>query len=196
MKKIGLFGGTFNPIHLGHLNLAFELMEKGGLDEVWFIPTPSSPLRNEPNLVQASQRLKMVELATAGIPQFKVLDIELKRPLPVYTIDTVREIKELYPDKKFFLLLGKDTLSRFMEWREPEALIQEIPLLIGVRSTDLPVFSEVFAKALENGTIATTQFEVSSTQIRERIKKGLYIGHLVPGKVLDFIYVNQLYFNL
>jgi len=195
MSKIGLFGGTFNPIHFGHINLAFELMEKGGLDEVWWIPTSRSPLRSESLEVTSSQRLAMLERALEGIPEFKVLDLEINEPSPSYTIDTVNEILETHPDKIFFLLLGKDSLTQFMAWKEPLELIKRISLLIGGRKdVSLPLFPEDIQAAIEKGMLETTLLEISATQIRERLKKRLYSGHLLPSKVLDFIYLNQLYF--
>ncbi len=196
MRKIGLYGGTFNPIHFGHFNLAFELMEKGGLDEVWWIPTSCSPLRSDSLIATPEQRLKMVELAVDEIPQFKVLDLEIKRPPPAYTIDTVKEILEMHPDKHFFLLLGKDSLTRFMAWKEPFKLIEQLSLLIGERKGILlPFFPEEVQAAIEKGMLETTLLEINATEIRERLKKRLYSGHLLPAKVLDFIYVNQLYFT-
>lgn len=197
MKKIGLYGGTFNPIHFGHLNLAFELMEKGGLDEVWWIPTNRSPLRSAP-LVEATLRLKMVELAINEIPQFKVLKNEITKPPPSYTIDTVTEIVQAYSDHQFFLLLGEDSLKHLMAWKEPLRLVQQIPLLIGGRGGEdtLPSFPHEIHAAIENGLLKTSLFDISATTIRERLKNKLFTGHLIPAKVLDFICVNQLYFTV
>lgn len=197
MRKVGLFGGTFNPVHYGHLNLALELRERGGLDQVWWIPTPCSPLRMEYVPVSAEQRLKMVELAIEGIPSFKTLDIEIREPPPVYTIDTVKKLQAAHSETQFYLILGQDFIGNFMAWKEPLDLVRRIPLLIGSRTTTPPLLSalpEEIEAEIEKGIIEIPLLDISSTQIRERIKKRLYVGHLLPSKVLDFISVNQLYF--
>lgn len=194
---MGLFGGTFNPIHFGHINLALELKERGNLDEVWWIPTPCSPLRMDYVPVSATYRYKMVELAIEGIPGFNVLDIEIREPPPTYTIDTVIKLQAAHPDIQFYLLLGQDFIGNFMAWKEPLDLVRRIPLLIGSR-TSTPHFpsslTEEIESEIEKGIIEIPLLDISSTQIRERLKKGLYAGHLLPAKVLDFISVNQLYF--
>lgn len=195
MSKIGLYGGTFNPIHFGHLNLAFELMENSKLDEVWWMPTSCSPFRQDDDFT-AEQRLKMVELALEGIPQFKVCTLEIHRPPPAYTIDTVREILSLYPNDEFYLLLGEDALVRFMDWKEPLELIRLIPFLIGHRSGNaLPKFPDEIEKIISESLVETPLIDISATRIRKRLKNRRYCGHLLPWKVLDFIYVNQLYFT-
>ncbi len=197
MKKIGLYGGTFNPVHFGHLNLAFELMEKGGLDEVWWIPTSRSPLRPDVLEVSPDERFKMVKLVVDAIPEFKVLDNEIRRKPPAYTVDTVEEIIREHPDKKFYLLLGEDSLFRFMEWKEPERIIELVSLLIGGREGSKAFhLPDAIQADVQRGFLKTTKFEISATHIRERLKKRMYCGHLVPAKVLDFIYVNQLYFTV
>lgn len=201
-KRIGLFGGTFNPIHFGHINLSLDLKEKNELDEVWLIPSLSSPLRVNEKTIPPSHRLAMLELAVKDIPGFFVSDIELKRPSPSYTIDTIKEMQTAYPEHSFFLLCGEDSLLRFLEWKEPLEIIRRIRLLIGSRYPSelvkrMPTlgFNEELTCAVLKGITPTRQLEISATDIRERLKKRLYCGHLVPGKVLDYIYQNQLYFT-
>ncbi len=197
MKKIGLYGGTFNPVHCGHLNLAFELMEKGGLDEVWWVPTYRSPLRMDDILAEPRLRYKMVELAVEEIPQFKVLDTEINMLQPAYTIDTVKEILEKHRDKQFYLLLADETIHSLMEWKDPLELVKLVPLLIGRRAGGkLPHFPEEIEAAIKKGMLETSMLDISATKVRERIRKRLYTAHLIPTKVLDFIYVNQLYFTV
>jgi nicotinate-nucleotide adenylyltransferase len=202
MKKIGLLGGTFNPIHFGHINLALELKEKNNLDEVWLIPARISPFRMHEDLPAQAHRLKMLSLSVSEIPGFTVSDVELKRPSPSYTVDSVREILQNYPEHSFFLLLGEDCLMRFIEWKEPLEIVRLIPLLIGTRPhSDLirlvPKlgFNDEISSAIRKGFTAIRQLEISATEIRERLKKGVYCGHLLPGKVLDYIYENQLYYR-
>jgi nicotinate-nucleotide adenylyltransferase len=202
MKKIGLFGGTFNPVHFGHINLALELREKKELEEVWFVPSLLSPLRMHESLPLAHHRLNMLALALSDIPGFKISDVELKRPPPSYTVDTIREILALYPGNNFFLLFGEDSLKRFPEWKEPLEIVRRIPLLIGSRPHSdllklLPAlgFNEEISSAIRKGLLSTRQMEISATEIRERLKKKLYCGHFLPVKILDYIYENQLYFT-
>jgi nicotinate-nucleotide adenylyltransferase len=199
-KRIGIFGGTFNPVHFGHINLALELKEKKDLTEVWFIPSLLSPLRMHETLLEAHHRANMLTLALAEIPGFELCDLELRRPPPSYTIDTVKEILELYPQHTFFLLFGEDSLMRFREWKEPLEIVRLLPLLIGSRPNSgllklLPTlgFNEEIASAIRKGLIPTRQMEISATELRERLKKRLYCGHFLSRKVLDYIYENQLY---
>lgn len=203
MKKIGLFGGTFNPIHFGHLNLAIEIKERRELDEVWFIPAHISPLREEPKIAP-HHRLRMAELAVAGIPGFKVLDWEIQRPPPSYTIDTVIEIKSRFPKDSFYLLLGEDCILNFPKWKNPLELVKMTPPLIGCRPPanqlldQLQVlnFDKALKKSIMQGMVETPLMEISATGVRLRLEKRLYCGHLLPEKVLDYIFQNQLYYIL
>ncbi len=195
--KIGLFGGTFHPIHFGHINLAIQLAEKEGLDEVWWIPTSGSPLRNPPADVSAKHRFQMVELALSGIEQFKVIDPEINKAPPVYTIDTVKQLLEKEPDHDFSLMLSERTIGDFLAWKEVDILVDLVNLLIGCKEGYLaPKFPPKIAAAVEAGRRVTPLFDLSATQVRDRLKKKLYCGHLVPAKVLDYISINQLYFSV
>jgi nicotinate-nucleotide adenylyltransferase len=202
MEKIGLFGGTFNPIHFGHLNLALELREKGGLDRVWFIPALVSPFRVDEAIISYPHRFKMVEIALSDFPGFEVSTIELSRPPPSFMIDTIREILSTYSEKNFFLLLGEDSLLRFNEWKEPLEIVRKMPLLIGSRHPStllkqLPHlnFDREIVAAIKQGMTVIRQLEISATEIRERLKNGLNCIPFLPSKVLDYIYENQLYFK-
>jgi nicotinate-nucleotide adenylyltransferase len=199
-KKIGLFGGTFNPIHFGHISLAIDLKEKRALDEVWLVPSLLSPFRMQENFPAIEHRLNMLSLAVSEISCFHLCDLELKRPPPSYTIDTIYAILNLYPAHSFFLLFGEDSLMRFSEWKQPEEIVRLMPLLIGSRPSSQLVkllpklgFDEKISSVIKENFIPTKQMEISATEIRDRLQKGLYCGHLLPGKVLDYIYENQLY---
>lgn len=201
VKKIGLFGGTFSPFHFGHLNLAIELKEKNGLDEVWLIPTLLSPFKSAEEGASFFHRMKMLELVCKELKGFVVLDLEEKRPPPSYTIDTVKEIIQKYSsDNTFFLLLGEEALLHFSEWKEPQEIVRLLPLLIGGRVNaelirHLPelCFSDEICLAIHKGMVEIPMMDISATVIRERLKKRLYCGHLIPAKILDYIYQNQLY---
>jgi len=200
-KKIGLFGGTFDPIHFGHLNLAIELMEKKELDEVWFIPAQVNPLKAQTPPHAMDHRLEMVRLAIQEIPQFHLQDLEKERPPPSYTIDTLRAFiaKEAYSPtpNQFFLLLGEDAIPSFYYWHLPEEIVKLVPLLIGSRfglgEYELNKFSLPIRTAIEEGLIRTRLMDISSTEIRSRLAQHLYCGHLVPAVVLNYIRENGLY---
>lgn len=186
MRKVGLYGGSFDPFHLGHLALAVNLKEALELDEVWLIPANLNPLRNK---VAASfeHRLAMIERLAALVPGFRACGIEGERPPPSYTIDTVLGLKKLNPDCAFTLLLGEDAARDLPRWHRVEELKTLIPLAIGKRITGEEGFVGVH--------IPTPLYEISSTEIRERLRKKQFCGHLLPQIILDYILEHQLYTN-
>lgn len=196
---IGIYGGTFDPIHFGHLNLAIQIMEMHKLDEVWFCPVAISPHKLKDPPTPAQHRLEMVRLALLNIPRCYAIDIEVTREGPSYTIDTLRLLHEQYPDKQFCLILGDDAAPNFIHWHQPEEIIKSTPIFIGRRSPS-PLNLEALTgspavhAALLRGVTHTKVFDISSTEIRKRIAAGLYCGHLVPAKVLDYIYGHHLYY--
>jgi nicotinate-nucleotide adenylyltransferase len=135
MKKIGLLGGSFDPIHFGHLNLAFELMERGQLEEVWFIPAHVNPLKTHIPPVSFEHRLAMLKLAVEGISPFKIKDLESRRPAPSYTVETLRlllaEFTARVESPHFYLLLGEDSIASFVHWHLPHEIVKMAHLLIG-----------------------------------------------------------------
>lgn len=200
-KTIGLFGGTFDPIHLGHINLALELKEKCKLDEVWFIPALNPPLREAPPLATPLQRLQMVKLALEKIAGFKVCDLEFQREGLSYTIETIKKIIENNKHDDFFLLLGEDSALTLPRWKESHHLIALIGLCIGCR-TEINLRKKIknflypkeFRVAIQKGIVETSLMDIEGKMIRKRLKENLYCGHLLPVKVLDFIYENHIYY--
>lgn len=196
---VGIYGGTFNPIHFGHLHLALELMERNNLNQVWFIPARQNPLRLDQQLIDSRHRLEMVSLAIADIRQFRVLDIDCRREGPSYAIDTLRAVAAEYP-YQWRLLLGSDAIETFARWREPESIVRLAPPLIGQRSRQTPpeepMGTAEIVNALQLGRVSMPILEISSTMVRERLRQGLYCGHLIPAKVLDYIYKHHLYLAL
>jgi nicotinate-nucleotide adenylyltransferase len=200
MKRVGLLGGTFDPIHFGHLNLAFELMEKRNLEEVWFVPAQINPFKIESPPISIEHRLEMVKMAIEGIPQFCVKSIEKDRH-PSYTFHTLQDFIEETVQKmqmiQFFLLMGEDSLPGFMNWYRAEEIVQMVPLLIGSRTgSELGGYAEwppAVHQAMEAGLTETSLMDISGTQVRKRIKNGLYCGHLVPESVLKYIEKNLLW---
>lgn len=193
--KIGIFGGSFNPIHFGHLNLAVRLRELAPLDEIWFIPAVYSPFKAEEPSATIEMRMEMIYLAISDIPHFRLVDIETQRPGPSYTIDTIRELRTSYSGYDFHLLMGEDAMDSFPLWREAEEILKLAPPFVACRP------GNGFSTRSENGIVQALKkkvfpmpiMEISSTEIRNRIQKGLYCGHLLPPKVLDFILDNHLY---
>lgn len=195
MKKVGILGGTFDPVHFGHLNLAISMHEKHHLDEIWWIPVNTNPLK-EKHPSENAHRLAMLKLALEAVHYFKIVDIELTRIDDSFTIDTIKILKEKFPDTHFHLLLGDDALDHFMRWKEPEEIVHLAPPLTGARLfSRCPVlkFPEKIKKIFESGWTKIPLLEISATEIRHRLKQQLPCSHLVPGKVLDYIRDHQLY---
>ncbi len=199
-KKRGFFGGTFDPIHLGHLNLAIELAEKHQLDEVFFCPTSQSPFKKmNPPIASKQDRRGMVTAAISPLPQFTLIDIELQRAEAAYTIDTIKTLISTDEQNKvksrYFLLIGEDALEQFETWRDVEELVRLAPPLIGSRGKNSfkPVKKNALYSKIEVGLTPIPILEISSTTIRDRIQKGLYCGHLLPAKVWEYIQQHYLY---
>lgn len=199
---VGIYGGTFDPIHFGHLNIAMEMMEIHHLAEVWFCPVWISPHKQEQAPTPVEQRLEMLRLALEDVPNCKITDVEAKRQGPSYTIDTLQalaaEEAKRSSNKKFCLILGEDAVRNFCKWHQPEEIVKQVPLYVGRRlSVEVgelePSGEPSVVKALRSGMTNTKIMEISGTTIRDRISKGLYCGHLVPAKVLDYIYAHGLY---
>lgn len=201
-QRIGLFGGTFDPIHFGHLNLAFELMEKRQLDQVWFIPAQVNPFKVQIPPVSIDHRIAMVQLAIQEVPQFHLKELEKERPPPSYTIDTLKAFiaEEAYSPtpNQFFLLLGEDAVPGFIQWHLPEEIVKLVPLLIGSRSGSwqeaLDSFSLPIREAIQKGLTLTRLMDISGTEIRRRLMQHLYCGHLLPASVLHYIQDSKIYF--
>jgi len=193
-SRIGFLGGTFDPPHFGHLHLAIELMERCGLDEVWFCPAQANPLKQEP-VATALQRLQMVQFAVEEIPGLKVIDLELTRPSPSYTIDTIKTLCNTQSNHTFHLLLGDDAVNTFYLWKDVEELVHLAPPLVGLRSRHLKPFlgSQIVIDALQRGMVSMPVIEITATEIRNRLENHHTCIHLIPAKVLDFIATHQLY---
>ena len=201
-KKCGFFGGSFDPIHLGHLHLAIELAEKHQLDEVFFCPTSQSPHKKEsPPVASKEARRAMVTAAISPLPQFTLLDLEIQQSSYAYTIDTLRSMLKMDEQSKvkrdYFLLLGTDSLEQLHTWKEIDELLKLAPPLIGSRGHDHFIApkeaSKGVVKSIKNGLTPIPVIEISSTQIRERLQNGLYCGHLLPSKVWEYIQQHQFY---
>jgi len=200
--KVGFFGGSFDPIHYGHLNMAKTLAAHQGLEKVWFCPARFSPHKLCRTSTPVMHRLHMTSLAIDGIPEFTLLEIEAKRRGPSYTIDTLRELQKKKPAQsrstQIYLILSDEALPGFFHWKEAEEIVKLAPLLVGSRfyiAKNPPQFegSARINQSIVQGWHPTPVFPISSTEIREKIKRGEDCSELVPKKVLDYIYQNNLY---
>ena len=190
--KIGFLGGSFDPIHLGHLAIAQDALEGLGLDRVDFIPAAVSPLKGRELTATAAQRLEMVRLAVEGDARFGVQDLELRRGGTSYTVDTVRELRALYPGAELFWAIGADQLARLAEWKEIGELVRlvEFALLArpGVAEAELPQIP-----GLRVHRVAGHEVAISSSELRERANRSLPLWPFVPLKVSGFIEAQSLY---
>ncbi|MBP5198482.1 MAG: nicotinate-nucleotide adenylyltransferase [Lachnospiraceae bacterium] len=197
--RYGILGGTFNPIHKGHVHLAEEALKKASLDKVFFVPTGVPYLKKQNKVLDSSHRLKMVELAIEGNPNFEASDIEIKREGDTYTFETLQEFNKLYPEDEFFFIMGADCLFTIENWYKPE-IIFELSTLIAVGRDDLDnedvkVKSDDLRKRF-GAKIITIDFEmvnVSSTMIREALTIGSTKPDFLDEKVFEYIKDNHLY---
>lgn len=198
--KIGFFGGTFDPIHLGHLNLAIQIFEIHKLDQLFFCPTSQAPHKNKnPPIASKEQRRAMVAAAIAPIPYFTFLDFEIQKSDPCYTVDTIRQLIAADKEKKkqYYLVLGDDCVEDFMHWKEHQELVKLAPPLIGTRKgkdvASLKKLSQELVSIFKKGLTEINTMEISSTEIRKRIKEKLFCGHLLPPREVEYIEQNTLY---
>ncbi len=189
-QKLGVFGGSFDPIHIGHLIEAQFAAEELGLGKLLFIPTGDHPLK--PQVASAEARLEMTKIATQDNPLFEVSDIEIKRSGKSYTIDTLHQIKKLYPSAELYLLVGLDNADIFSKWHRMDEILDTCKVVVLSRMmTDEFILSPAW---LEKITILDSPIiETSSTEIRENIAEGMSIRYLVPDKVREYIFAKGLY---
>ena len=176
MKKYGIFGGSFNPIHYGHLMICEYIKEEMGLDKVIFIPTGNPPHKDLE--LSAEDRYEMVRLAISPNPDFEISDIETTRVEKSYTVDTIRELKKIYKEEKLYFLIGLDSLFQLKTWMKIGDLSQEIEFVVALRPGYL---------------VKTPLYEISSTDLRDRIREGKSLRYLIPKKVLDYIEESGFY---
>ena len=194
MRKVGLMLGTFDPVHFGHISLSVQMSELHRLDEVIFYPAFCSPFKKDhPPLAGGKDRIQMIRSVVQEIPHFSVSDREIKYNRIVYTVDLVKEILKEEKEIRLYTLFSEDSLNGFSKWKDVNELIRLASPLIGSRSGSCLTVSSSLKEKLKSGFTKTRMMDISSTEIRRRLKKNLYCGHLVPAKVLDYITVHQLY---
>ena len=186
MKKIGIYSGSFNPIHHGHVMLSNYLVEFSDLDELWFVVTPQNPLKKKEDLLDDDERLKMVQLALGDDPRFHVSDIEMHLPTPSYTINTLTSLSEQNPDTEFVFICGMDSLQNMKNWREYQMILNNYELLVfpreGYDGGELINYPSVTV-------LKTPILEISSTFIRQCVKEGRDVRHFMPEKA--FLYMKE-----
>lgn len=200
-KRIGIFGGSFDPIHIGHLLIAEYAREQLQLSEVRFIPAAISPLKQDKQPIDSKHRVEMVRLAIGGNVHFKLDERELKRVGPSYTVDTLAELKSETPDAELVFIMGADSLADLQAWREPERICQLAYLAIALRGGRPAPDLEHLRRYLPQDQVASAaehiihlpQLEISSTDIRQRVRDRKSIRYQVPAAVEAYIDAAKLY---
>lgn len=197
--KVGIFGGSFDPVHFGHLHLALCILEMHHLDKVFFCPAAQSPFKEKSKpRASAEERVEMIKRAIAPLSSFSLLESELKRPGPSYSIDTVRDLvaqaKAKGEKTTFYWMLGEDALEGLSRWKEVEELVRWAPPLIGSRSGSIPkVLPPFLAGPVAQGMTKIPMLDISSTWLRKRLADKLHCEFLIPEKVLTYIHEKKLY---
>ena len=193
--KIGLYFGTFNPIHVGHLIIANHLAEHTDLDQIWMVVTPHNPTKNKTSLLNDYQRLELVFLATEDYPKIKPSDIEFKLSQPNYTVNTLAHLQDNFPNYTFSLIMGEDNLKSLHKWKNYEVILKNYPIYVYPRIHTIATSKENIA--INNNAnihfIEAPIVEISSTFIRENIQKKKNVKPLLPTKVWEYIVHNNLF---
>lgn len=203
--KIGIFGGSFDPVHYGHLLLAQQCLETAGLDRVLFVPAAQSPLKPEAPRAESKARLEMLQLAIADHPQFSISTVELDRGEISYTFDTLEALKIEFQNEQLFLMIGIDSLLDFAKWHRPADILKLASLLVvqrpGIDSTKIELAWQTLNTFLDDDTLAATRnhavatqsFDFSSTELRQRVQEGRSVRYRTPRAVEKYIETQGLY---
>jgi len=199
VKKIGIMGGTFNPIHYGHLMLAENAYDFCRLDQIWFIPSADPPHKMNMDVLDYEYRSRMTELAVRDIPYFLKYDFENKRNEPSYTSETLRLLKADYPEMEFYFIMGADSLFQLETWHEPEKVMAQAGLIVAVRDhhsleemqKQIDHLTDKYGARIQLMDMPGT--DVSSALIRKKIKNHRTIRFLVPESVREYIQSHDLY---
>lgn len=191
-KRIGILGGTFDPVHNGHISIATAFLKSKIIDELWIMPAPDPPHKKTGLITEFDQRFELLQLVFKNWNGILISDLEDKLPKPSYSLRTIKNLKKEFPDKIFFLCLGSDSLEKIDTWYHYEDLSKECRFLVARRPGFNPdkVKSSIMKRCI---FIDHNPIDVSSTQIRQFIKEGKNISALVPGKVLEHIKKKRLY---
>lgn len=198
--RIGIFGGTFDPVHMGHLILAEQCRDQAGLDEVWFLPSYHPPHKAAAAVTRFEHRCDMLELAVAGHPAFRIERIEKELPPPSYTAETLAELRRRHPGADFALLMGSDGLPDLPGWYEPRRVVELASLVVVPRPGVMLWTADRLAKALDLPTeavrlryVACPMIEIASRELRRAVADGMSVRYLVPRAVEEYLRDRKLY---
>ncbi len=190
--RIGLFFGSFNPIHMGHLVIANQLVEHTDMDQVWFIVSPQNPHKSKAGMLNEYDRLHLVEQAIEDNDRFRVNNIEFSLPQPSYTVDTLAHLADKFPMHQFSVIMGADNLASLHKWKNYEAILKHYHIYVYQRpGTSAPQAPENFKKSVH--IVEFPQMDISASYIRKCIKEGISIKYLVHEKVREYIDKMNLY---
>jgi nicotinate-nucleotide adenylyltransferase len=182
--KIGLFFGSFNPVHIGHMAIANYLVEFSSIDQLWFVVSPQNPHKRKENLLNDYDRLEMMHLAVKNEHRFRICDVEFRLPKPSYTIDTLVHLSEKFPDHSFSIIMGSDNLVNFHRWKNYDQILKNYGILVYPR----PGFDPQQAHTeIDYTLINAPLMEISSTFIRDGIQEGRDLRHFLPPGVWEYI---------
>lgn len=198
-KKIGIMGGTFNPIHIGHLILAQTALEQFQLDKVLFMPSKNPPHKRNEHILDDKVRATMVQLAIEDNPCFELSTFEMQREGTTYTADTLEQLTKLYPDEEYYFIVGADSLFYLDKWKDPETILKLCTLVAAVRDQrtkkemedQITYLSSQYDSTIE--LLDSPNIDISSTMIRERAKAELSVEYYVPTRVAEYMAKNNLY---
>ncbi len=202
--RLGIFGGTFDPVHFGHLALAEECLAAANLDELWLVPAASPPHKGGKKLSRFDQRKEMLELAIAGNEKFKVEPMEADRPGPSFTIDTLLEIQKRKPNDELFLIIGGDSALEFSTWKDPAKIASLATIIVRIRpGFSMPTEQEFISQlGKELGVVPKVIFvagppflDVSSSLLKERVNNNKSVRYLLPRAVEVYIQQKKLYLS-
>ena len=193
MKKIGLFFGSFNPIHIGHLILANYMIENTDMDELWFVVSPQNPFKDKKSLLKDHNRLDMVQLAVKNYPKLRASNVEFSLPIPSYTIDTLTYLHEKYPDYSFALIMGEDNLNGLAKWKNAETLIKTHQIIVYPRVFDEAKKAHEYLQHENVSLIKAPIIELSATEIRSMIKEGKNVRPMLPPEVFEYLDGSSFY---
>ncbi len=197
MKKIGLFFGSFNPIHIGHLILANYILEHSDMQELWFVVSPQNPFKEKKSLLNDHNRLDMVQLAIKNYQKMRASNVEFYLPTPSYTIDTLTYLQEKHPDYSFSLIMGEDNLGSLHKWKNYDLLLQNYQVIVYPRIFGEDISSSPNVTQLKNHhnihKIDAPIIELSATEIRDMIKSGKNVRPMLPPEVFEYLDGSSFY---
>ena len=197
MKKVGLFFGSFNPIHIGHLILANYILEHSDMQELWFVVSPQNPFKEKKSLLNDHNRLDMVQLAIKNYPKMRASNVEFSLPTPSYTIDTLTYLQEKHPDYSFSLIMGEDNLGSLHKWKNYDLLLQNYQVIVYPRIFGEDISSSPNVTQLKNHhnihKIDAPIIELSATEIRDMIKSGKNVRPMLPPEVFEYLDGSSFY---